>query len=950
MTHRYMQIIKVVLYTIMSLCILTIPIVTAQTRQSLEEASDAAGISLAYLAQQDSLSRYDLTRLLNAVECTDCINPSPAILAKYTNNFWTQFITIPGEDFRDIWYRKWIYQWQSYYYCVASVADNNYMNGFPILTSPTCPGDFCWSRSVTKGEFFQTIINILKNYIYKDYSADWGRITDRYTWLETDDYARLMLTSKDSDTLSSAIASCQTDTCSLQSTEQFDVLMKYCMFNLDACDMQVFGTLKAWYRPVAEMNVALREWLIADTSISSTIHQPVDPAYAIDILGKVFPRIACTFDLDYDCDGVTNKRDNCPNTYNPNQANHDRDIAGDVCDDDIDGDSIQNPLGIVDARGNINTALWTQNTDNCLFIANAKQSDSDTDRQWDVCDMSALSSLFVRSRVLGTGHDRQLVAEAIYAWDKQDLQWSIAWWWEKKQTSWPFIRQRVWSWWQYSIHVSSTQDPRIYASASVIIDEYRPRATASIQTTISKSYLPALIQSSIALSGPWSDILWKLSWPETQEKQSARDATTNFLIRRPGLYTLTAIVKEWGITTAVAEQQMIVTNTTIQHGQILPYTNILSTEKAIVSRMSVNTGRINDIQINRWDWQTQTSRSLTNTHRYSDPGSYVIRQTIRFTDGQSVQESHTVLIADEIESAEKTDAHEKILWLYADPLRGIQHTAISRLTDMTGYTDNAIIRRFFFDGLQSMTWVSDTTIYTTHGIVYPSLIHTLWQCQTTAMQWTFIIDDTRTLSCLERHRRGSKAVCDMDRDGIDDTCDDDIDGDGVKNAIGVITHNLPWCSITTTNAEPIRYRDHFRGSCQLDNCPFTINTDQKDTNKDFIGDLCSNKLPGIARWDNDKKISDQDGDQIPDDRDQCVTIAEIYNGYKDDDGCPELGSDNICNADNTNNIIAIGECLQCPCQYASIPADLNAWDTIRANIWNKSWSILQWSSSEHIVP
>ena len=102
MTHRYMQIIKVVLYTIMSLCILTMSIVTAQTRQSLEEASDAAGISLDYLAQQDSLSRYDLTRLLNAVECTDCINPSPAILAKYTNNFWTQFITIPGEDFRDI--------------------------------------------------------------------------------------------------------------------------------------------------------------------------------------------------------------------------------------------------------------------------------------------------------------------------------------------------------------------------------------------------------------------------------------------------------------------------------------------------------------------------------------------------------------------------------------------------------------------------------------------------------------------------------------------------------------------------------------------------------------------------------------------------------------------------------------------------------------------------------
>jgi hypothetical protein len=34
----------------------------------------------------------------------------------------------------------------------------------------------------------------------------------------------------------------------------------------------------------------------------------------------------------------------------------------------------------------------------------------------------------------------------------------------------------------------------------------------------------------------------------------------------------------------------------------------------------------------------------------------------------------------------------------------------------------------------------------------------------------------------------------MDNDGIPDICDDDIDGDGVKNLIGIILYERPDCS------------------------------------------------------------------------------------------------------------------------------------------------------------
>jgi hypothetical protein len=43
---------------------------------------------------------------------------------------------------------------------------------------------------------------------------------------------------------------------------------------------------------------------------------------------------------DSDGDGLTDDQDNCPNMYNPNQANNDDDGMGDVCDSDDDNDGM----------------------------------------------------------------------------------------------------------------------------------------------------------------------------------------------------------------------------------------------------------------------------------------------------------------------------------------------------------------------------------------------------------------------------------------------------------------------------------------------------------------------------------------------------------------------------------------------------------------------------------
>ena len=97
----------------------------------------------------------------------------------------------------------------------------------------------------------------------------------------------------------------------------------------------------------------------------------------------------------------------------------------------------------------------------------------------------------------------------------------------------------------------------------------------------------------------------------------------------------------------------------------------------------------------------------------------------------------------------------------------------------------------------------------------------------------------------------------MDRDTLGDLCDSDLDGDGVPQDGDGDPNTIVPCL-----PDP-------NGNFSLcdDNCPFTENSGQEDTDADGLGDICDT-CPANPT----SNPTDTDGDGIGDDCDNCPAI------------------------------------------------------------------------------
>lgn len=905
------------------------------------------GIEVDKIIDNNQVSRYELTRLLNAVNCEDCINTPSWMIDDYNNNWRNDFVSMPGKDFRDISYRWWIYNWETYYYCVSYVWDNVRMRWYPEWLSPVCNWKFCGTRNTTLWEFLQVVLNIADQYVYQKYLMDWSKIKSWMDSLKTWSYPDEYLNQEDKKQINEHANSWLSG--SLPNEESMQAYIKYCMFNLESCGMQSFGEIKKWYRPVAELNILYDNNIVEHEKFKDwDIHELVEWEYVLKTLYNLFKLVDCDFDYDYDCDDNENIKDNCPNHYNPNQKDTDGDWVWDVCDDDIDGDGIKNPIWIVDDLWRIVLSKRQDGMDNCIFVVNTNQLDSNWNWVWDACENSKNNLwMYIKTYNLNNPAPVTVEFEAITEWT---IKWEISWDfgdWEYmvgKKVSHTFLKD-----WFYRVQANALWiNNDANASTSLIIGK-NILENHSMQIIVDKvsSWLPGEIK--FKMENKWDFDKFERNFGDGNiiEKNTNEDITKIF--REENSYMITLKWFKNNEVVAVANTIIWAGNNRIWSS--LSANNLMPKKWQTISLKTkiswFNEKDIDWIEWNIWNEKIINNKLLNIEHIYKSAWTVVIVQKIKLNDWSELQNFLTITIRDE--SLETSYTVETSI----NKLISSVFSYINFKLKNIGILPEILMVLNRYDN-----WITDKTYenlpswpkhfeykYNKEWIFFPKTSVFVNEC--------ISLDNVATIAiankdiCLEAKLNWTlnQFKCDMDGDWIPDICDDDIDGDGIKNLIWLIDFELPDCKINWDNINKDIWDLH-NNVCSLDNCPIYVNKDQMDLNNNWWWDQCDNLLnfnnKNSDYWDN-SWIKDSDWDWIPDHLDACPEIPENYNGIEDSDGCPEIWASENCSIWNmkyniwwindnwiNDNTIIVSECFSCPCVFSDFANDLNIDDKVKA--------------------
>lgn len=920
------------------------------------------GITVDSLLKQPAMSRYDMVYLLNLAECVDCFYPKTPIIEKYVQGFWSDFTNLPGKYFSDIPFWKASFDNKNYYYCVAYAGDQQYVNGFPQPTSPICGGKFCGYNTTTKAEFLQVVINIISKYIYRNYTADRKTIKAYIEKLNPDTYQYKNFNLKDRTIINSGANSCNQASCPLTSSDELKAYSKYCMFNLKACNFQPFGNIKEGYWPVSELNILYKQWIITlDEGLKTDIGKSVNGNEVLRILFRLKEVTKCSFDMDNDCDGLLNQNDNCPNTYNPKQTDSDKDGKGDVCDEDIDGDGITNPLGVADDEGNINIKKFFINPnltgkklfdgsnilpwDNCIFTKNP-------DQNWgkvigDSCQRGEdlVGVRINSSRIEGAAPLKVNLSAFTYGNVKnirRDLGNGI----QKSDQTFETTFEKPWL---YTISASAEWNNNTAIAKQTIsvgenLDTYR-----WLQINASNLVGKTPLQTTFTISYTGQQDTFVRSFNNTKQTTTNKDLIVGKIFSTD--WPTVVSVQSFANKVLVGATQMNIESWPKAKWTVLNTTNLRpkiwesSTFKTTIQGFT--TADIENITRDMGEGQKIKNLLLQVPKIYQTAGIKIINQLITLKNWQTFNNiiTITVLPREDISLSKRTFIQPTKLSLNknqelqaTNQLQNIPAQNILRIIHELGNGLGKVVYKDFF---QNLTFSKRITA---SGILTPRTTFTLNSCQTLENQATVVVQWTNAcLQALQLNNLDSYS-CDEDGDGIPDICDDDIDGDGIKNELGMILFETPTCSYNENNLDQWIFNKHFQWSCSLDNCPFRSNANQSDLNINGKGDVCdADGINNINSWNNNTTTQDNDGrsenylKSLSWDIVSKVCPANVSAFNCPGPNCP-ANSNAVCPGPNCPFScpwpkcpgVAWVNCLQCPCQFAGYDGDLADGDQVRA--------------------
>ncbi len=820
---------------------------TAQTSDDFKNSSFyqkiiQLDIPISNILLGNTLTRYDFTRLLNAIECQDCIMPDETMTSRYNEESWSLFQQLPWKYFEDIDYLWWNYNWTNYYYCVANIWSNDIMNWYPRGTS-VCWWKFCWQRNVTKAEFFQTLSNFLIDRNMFNYSAQRWEIKKWYRKLKTTDpwykylntaQIALIKTKEEKDNAEQ-----------ITSRLEFTTYLAYCTFNPWECWFQTFNELSAGNWPIAETNILIRAWIITTEDVYA-LNSAITPADAVEKMRITYDNhIRCEFDNDYDCDWILNHNDNCPQTYNPSQNDFDGDDIWDVCDDDIDWDWDKNPIWFVDDNWTINywllkkyrstdkTPFWNQTEDIAYFIK----------------------------------------VDAISQTASSNVQFSISWPEEPTNVEWDFGDLGKWNWktishnfnWQglYTItaKITTKQNRKHILTAQIYIGQTADRTyNLSIErATINKD--TATFEAATQWNYDYLERENKATWEKKHLKSWVKFTTTLKAWVRNNI-TLKGYANDMLVATAstdVREENWKFYTFTNVFTPLLKQINSSVTTSIVPLNIALPT--IENISWNFWDWTSFMDPKLSNKHTFQTEWRKIVTIRLDLSNWEYLFATSTLNIQDpniiwnQTYNVIPAFTENSVRLLFNNKWLSIKDWDIlsATINSQQQLTLDKPKENSSFLELANKQWVVKVSVKLRH-----------WSL-TLENNWiiTFWLKDQTQLNIKNVDALFSWLKCDLDKDWIPDIYDSDIDWDWIPNLLWLVTKERADCKLVVwENVDQKIYDKHF-WICSLDNCPFRPNSDQADLNLNGIWDMCEwnwecwNNI--IDLWENCKTCKEDVG-------------------------------------------------------------------------------------------
>ena len=863
---------------------------------SFEDRLSDIWLNVGTFSDKNSISRYEISRLLASSNCEDCVQAPEWMKNLYTRDFWSAFKDIDGNNFDDIDFEGAVWNKNSYYYCVAYVWDSGYMGWYPS-TSVKCQWKFCGQELVTTSEFYQMVLNITQDQIRPRYRINWVDVKSWLKWLKKDSIQRKVLTQGNVDAINNADSENQT----AQTNEEFQAWLKYCMYNLWACDFQNFGAIGTGYWPVSELNVLYKEWIITMEDAMATVSSPyLKWEEAIRIFSAVYDNYSnCSFNVDYDCDGIVNWKDNCPYMYNPNQYDLDGDGQWNVCDQDADWDWEKNPVWIVDDNNHIVISLWDKKLD-----------------ETPLWDGDLWFSFFINVDAISTGFPTAVRFAPLTNWDIVKVERDF-WDWNKQVVDNSgkvnHVFQTVGNF-TVSAVATSKDGSQAFAMSKIFIanpksEDYMLNLSASalfknwnIEYTLTPLY-----------EGNLDTIRWSVNgWEEVIQKVSENFKT---IIKDDGLYIVNAkwyvnwelkavamlsIVKDW--TPAYAAMNLRVWDLWNKSSVI---TNLVWVDSNSVSRVNVN-----------WGDSSTYSNNLSQSYVYEEAWIKTIQQSVVLKNWITLNSMATISIQNPLLTQSYAvninwdrlayNQNEKLaLWLNVYPKSPVLSLFTSYQAGYKNFIYNPDLSKTVLDFSYVTAW--DKLLTNSVGVN---------RCVALTNQWTLHVKPVDACLSALKNWKLSQYKCDMDGDSIPDICDDDIDGDGIKNLIWIVSYENKDCSMNSNNVNASLFKQQF-WVCSLDNCPFDSNSNQSDLDNDWVGDICWTEMFNFTESSGNTMVdagssfleNDMDQDGIIDSLDACVNVP-----WNSADWCPDYYTRNCRARSNCgNNVVDAWEtCLSCP--------------------------------------